>query len=95
MSRKIVEDGCIDLMFNYPDSLLLGLRNCYEIRQIHCCVCGILLGISYDKTLYPALATARVLEFLQQAMTDYIHHDDNIWASKLWVHKFFACVKHA
>ena len=75
MCRQIVKDDCIGLIFHCADNLVLGANNAYEIQHIHLSVCKILLGISHDKTLHPALATARVSDFMQQVMTDYIHHD--------------------
>ena len=73
--REMCKDGCIDLIFNCADNILVGVQNVMEMLHINLSVCNILLEISHDKTLHPALATARVLEFLEQAMTDFIHHD--------------------
>ena len=73
MCRKIVEDGCIGLMFNYADTLVLNYEFPWESKDIRFLVCNTLFVISHDKTLHPALSTARVVQFLQKAMANSIH----------------------
>jgi len=80
MCRKIVDDGCIGLMFNYADYLVANFVFPWESDDIRFLVCNTLLVISHDKTLHPALSTARVLEYLQKTMADAVRDKKSSFA---------------
>lgn len=73
MCRQIVRDGCIDLCLDYVYTLLLDRDHVHDHNTLYTCVCNTFFAISYDKTLHPALSTARVLSFLQEALTNFTH----------------------
>jgi len=67
-------------MLNYADYLVVHFVFPWESEDIRFLVCNTLVVISHDKTLHPALSTARVLEYLQKAMPNSIRDKKSSFA---------------